>query len=124
MTPLRERADLVRRAEAAGYTDLWSGETNGPDGFTPLALAAAWTESMRLGTGVVGVLQPGPGAAGPQAAALPDASGAFALGIGASVGPDRRGLERDRLRPLAFEGRRDAGVPAAWARCEADRRTI
>ena len=33
--------ELVRRAEAAGYTDLWSGETNGPDGFTPLAVAAA-----------------------------------------------------------------------------------
>jgi alkanesulfonate monooxygenase SsuD/methylene tetrahydromethanopterin reductase-like flavin-dependent oxidoreductase (luciferase family) len=27
----------VRRAEAAGYTDLWTGETNGPDGVTPLA---------------------------------------------------------------------------------------
>lgn len=43
--PLREHADLVRRAEAAGYTDLWTGETQGPDGFTPLALASAWTES-------------------------------------------------------------------------------
>ena len=40
---LPENADLLRRAEAAGYTDLWSGETNGPDGFTPLALASAWT---------------------------------------------------------------------------------
>ena len=41
LTPLAVHEDLVKRAEAAGYTDLWSGETNGPDGFTPLALAAA-----------------------------------------------------------------------------------
>ena len=52
--------ELVKRAEAAGYTDLWSGETNGPDGFTPLALSAAWTERARLGTGIVGVFQRGP----------------------------------------------------------------
>lgn len=82
---LREHAELVRRAEAAGYTDLWSGETNGPDGFTPLALAAAWTSEMRLGTGVVGVFQRGPALLAQQAAALADASGGrFALGIGAS----------------------------------------
>src|SRR5213083_3197181 len=83
--PLRDHADLVRRAEAAGYTDLWSGETNGPDGFTPLALCATWTERVRLGTGVVGVLTRGPALLAQQAAALSDASdGRFALGIGAS----------------------------------------
>ena len=38
MTPLRDHADHVRRTESAGYTDLWSGETNGPDGFTNEAL--------------------------------------------------------------------------------------
>lgn len=85
MTALRDHEDLVRRAEAAGYTDLWSGETNGPDGFTPLALSATWTESARLGTGVVGVFQRGPALLAQEAAALADASGGrFALGIGAS----------------------------------------
>jgi probable F420-dependent oxidoreductase len=75
----------VRRAEAAGYTDLWTGETSGPDGFTPLALATEQTESMRLGTGVVGVFTRGPALLAQQAAALADASGGrFALGIGAS----------------------------------------
>jgi probable F420-dependent oxidoreductase len=84
-TALRDHADHVRRAEASGYTDLWSGETNGPDGFTPLALAAAWTETIRLGTGVVGVFQRGPALLAQQAAALADGSGGrFALGIGAS----------------------------------------
>jgi probable F420-dependent oxidoreductase len=82
---LPDNADLFRRADAAGYTDLWSGETNGPDGFTPLALAAAWTESVRLGTGVVGVMQRGRALLAQEAAALADASqGRFALGIGAS----------------------------------------
>src|SRR3990170_4591041 len=85
MTPLASHEELVRRAEAAGYTDLWSGETNGPDGFTPLALAASWTEKVRLGTGVVGVMQRGRALLAQEAAALADASGGrFALGIGAS----------------------------------------
>jgi len=82
---LADHRELVERAEAVGYTDLWSGETNGPDGFTPLALAAAWTERMRLGTGVVGVFQRGPALLAQEAAALADASrGRFALGIGSS----------------------------------------
>jgi probable F420-dependent oxidoreductase len=83
--PLRDHGEIVRRAEAAGYTDLWSGETNGPDGFTPLALAAEQTEAMRLGTGVVGVFTRGPALLAQQAAGLADASnGRFVLGIGAS----------------------------------------
>lgn len=82
---LPELRDLTLRAEAAGYTDIWSGETNGPDGFTPLALAAAWTEEIRLATGVVGVFTRGPALLAQQTAALADASsGRFALGIGAS----------------------------------------
>ncbi|MDQ3572871.1 MAG: LLM class flavin-dependent oxidoreductase [Actinomycetota bacterium] len=85
LTPLGSHAEHVKRAEAVGYTDLWSGETNGPDGFTPLAFAAAQTERVRLGTGVVGVFQRGPALLAQQAAAMADAShGRFALGIGAS----------------------------------------
>ena len=56
---LTEHAEHVKRAEAAGYTDVWSGETNGPDGFTPLALAASWTDQVRLGTGVEALTQEG-----------------------------------------------------------------
>jgi probable F420-dependent oxidoreductase len=85
MLPLAAHEDLAKRSEAAGYTDLWSGETNGPDGFTPLALAAAWTERVRLGTGVVGVFQRGPALLAQQTAAMADGSGGrFVLGIGAS----------------------------------------
>jgi probable F420-dependent oxidoreductase len=83
--PLAENAEHVRAAEAAGYTDLWSGETNGPDGFSPLVLASAWTESVRLGTGIVGVMQRGRALLAQEAAAVADASGGrFVLGIGAS----------------------------------------
>jgi probable F420-dependent oxidoreductase len=83
--PLAAHEPLVRRAEAAGYHDLWSAETNGADGFTPLALAAAWTERMRLGTGVVNPYTRGPALLAQSAAALADASGGrFVLGLGSS----------------------------------------
>ncbi len=84
-TLLAAHEELVKRAEAVGYTDLWSGETNGPDGFTPLALSAAWTGRARLGTGIVGVFQRGPALLAQETAALADASGGrFVLGIGSS----------------------------------------
>jgi probable F420-dependent oxidoreductase len=82
---LAAHEEHVKAAEAAGYTDLWSGETAGPDGFTPLALSAAWTERMRLGTGIVGVFQRGPALLAQEAAALASGSdGRFVLGIGSS----------------------------------------
>jgi probable F420-dependent oxidoreductase len=83
--PLAGHEPLVRRAEAAGFDDFWSVETNGADGFTPLALAAAWTQRMRLGTGVAGVFTRGRALLAQQAAALADASGGrFVLGLGSS----------------------------------------
>jgi len=124
MLSLAEHEEYVRHAEAAEYTDLWSGETQGPDGFTPLALAAAWTERARLGTGVVGVYTRGPALLAQQAAALADASGGrFALGIGASSdriveGWNRMTLERpvskmsetiDFMREVFAGGRADGG---------------
>ncbi len=82
---LADHEEHLRRAEAVGYTDLWTGETAGPDGFTPLALSAAWTERMRLGTGIVGVFQRGPALLAQEAAALASAShGRFVLGLGSS----------------------------------------
>ena len=82
---LADHEGLVKQAEAGGYTDLWSGETAGPDGFTPLALSAAWTEQARLGTGIVGVFQRGPALLAQETAALASGSrGRFVLGIGSS----------------------------------------
>ena len=82
---LADHPDLVRRAESAGYDDVWTGETNGPDGFTPLALAAACTDRIRLGTGVVNPFTRGLPVLAQHAAALQDASrGRFCLGLGSS----------------------------------------
>jgi probable F420-dependent oxidoreductase len=83
--PLHDQRPLIELAERAGFNDLWSGETNGPDGFSPLLLAAAWTERMRLGSGVVNVFTRGPAVLAQHAAALQDASrGRFCLGVGSS----------------------------------------
>jgi probable F420-dependent oxidoreductase len=120
---LRDSKELIQKAEAAGFTDLWTGETSGPDGFTPLALAAAWTDSMRLGTGVVNPFTRGPAVLAQHAAALQDASGGrFVLGIGSSSNviverwnevPFEKPLSKVRaavenLRPV-LEGGRGAG---------------
>jgi probable F420-dependent oxidoreductase len=82
---LADHAELFRRAEAAGYQDLWSAETNGYDGFTPLAVAAAHTERVRLVTGIVNPFTRGPALLAQHAAALADVSrGRFVLGLGSS----------------------------------------
>jgi probable F420-dependent oxidoreductase len=83
--PLIEHADVVRALPALGYTDVWSAETNGYDAFTPLALAAAWEPTLRLGTAIVPVFTRGPALIAMSAAALAAAApGRFVLGLGAS----------------------------------------
>jgi probable F420-dependent oxidoreductase len=82
---LADHAELFRRAEGAGYHDLWSAETTGADGFTPLAAAAVQTERVRLVTGIVNPFTRGPALLAQQAAALADLSrGRFVLGLGSS----------------------------------------
>src|SRR4051795_2282296 len=83
--PITEHGPLLRAAEAAGYTDAWPGEVSGYDAFTPLTVAALSTESMRVGTGVIGVFTRGPGIIAQHAATLQNLSGGrFWLGIGSS----------------------------------------
>ena len=83
--PLAEHADIVRALPDYGYTDVWSAETNGADAFTPLALAAAWEPTLRLGTAIVPVYTRGPALIAMSAAALASAApGRFVLGLGAS----------------------------------------
>ena len=121
--PLSEHADLFRRVEAAGYDDVWTSETAGYDGFTPLALAGVHTERLRLGTGVVNPYTRGPAVLAQHCAALADASGGrFVLGLGSSSNviverwngvPFERPLSRMReaieaLRPV-LSGERGPG---------------
>jgi probable F420-dependent oxidoreductase len=83
--PLAEHADIIRALPDLGYTDVWSAETNGTDAFTPLALAAAWEPTLRLGTAIVPVYTRGPALIAMSAAALEAAApGRFVLGLGAS----------------------------------------
>jgi probable F420-dependent oxidoreductase len=75
---LNELADL-------GYTDVWSAESDGPDAFTPLALAAAWEPRLRLGTAIVPAYTRAPACMAQSVAAMADAApGRFAFGVGSS----------------------------------------
>lgn len=83
--PLAEHAGVFTALAEAGFTDAWSAEVNGTDGFTPLTLAAAWEPRLRLGTAIAPVFTRGPGLLAMTAAALAEAApGRFQLGIGAS----------------------------------------
>lgn len=83
--PLAEHPALYRELADAGYTDLWSTESNGADGFTPLAMAAAAEPRLRLGTAIVSSFTRGPAVLAQSAAAMAAAApGRFVLGLGAS----------------------------------------
>lgn len=82
---LNELEPTVRLAEELGYSDLWTSETNRLDAFAPALLAATWTQTMRIGTGVAGALTRGKALLVQQAAAVQEASeGRFVLGLGVS----------------------------------------
>src|SRR4051812_20337910 len=83
--PLHRQREWIEELEQLGYTDLWSAEAMGADGFTPLALASVWAPSMRLGTAIIPAFTRGPAALAQCAASLADAApGRFVLGIGTS----------------------------------------
>src|SRR3954469_25286545 len=83
--PLHELGPLVRRIEDAGYDSVWSAESTEFDGFTPLAIAAAYSEWLRLVTGIVNVYTRGPALLAQTVAAMTSlAPGRFVLGLGAS----------------------------------------
>ena len=83
--PLTEHRQWYEELVDLGYTDLWSSEANGTDAFTPLALAAAWVPTMRLGCAIVPAYTRGPGLMAMSVAAMEEAApGRFAFGIGTS----------------------------------------
>jgi hypothetical protein len=70
---------------ALGYTDIWSAEAGGHEGLVPLALAAAWTPTLRLGTAILPVYTRGAATLAEATASMCQAApGRFALGIGCS----------------------------------------
>ncbi len=83
--PLAGQRDLIAGLAALGYTDAWSAELNGADGFSPLAVASQWAPALRLGTAIVSVYTRAPVALAVSAATLADlAPGSFVMGIGTS----------------------------------------
>jgi probable F420-dependent oxidoreductase len=83
--PLHEHADWIRELADLGYTDVWSSEANGADGFTPLALSSVWAPTLRLGSAIVPSFTRGPATMAQCVGALADAApGRVAFGIGTS----------------------------------------
>ena len=82
---LNDHRELLRELVDLGYTDVWSSEADGSDGFTPLALAAAWAPELRLGVAIIPAYTRGPALLAQSAAALASAApGNFVMGIGSS----------------------------------------
>lgn len=83
--PLHAQRDWIVELADLGYTDVWSAEANGADGFTPLALASVWAPSLRLGSAIVPAFTRGPACMAQCVASLADAApGRLAFGIGTS----------------------------------------
>jgi probable F420-dependent oxidoreductase len=97
---VRKSCELARRAEDLGYTDAWSAEASGTDGFSVAAAAGIATETLRLGTAIIPVYSRPPALIAMSTLAVHQASGGrFCLGIGASsqtIIERWMGLEFDR----------------------------
>ena len=82
---LADHRPLYSQLADLGYTDVWSAETDGTDGFTPLAVAAAWEPRLNLGVAIAPVYTRGPALLAQTAASLAEvAPGRVTLGLGAS----------------------------------------
>ncbi len=85
---LADHERWFRRMADLGYADVWSAEVDGTDGFTPLALAAAWEPRLALGLAVAPVFTRGPGLLAMSIASLAEVAGErLTIGLGASSAP-------------------------------------
>jgi probable F420-dependent oxidoreductase len=83
--PLAQQREEYEEVASLGYSDLWSAETAGYDGLTPLTLASVWVPTMRLGVAILPVYTRGPALLASTVAAMAHAApGRFALGVGTS----------------------------------------
>ncbi|MEM8747698.1 MAG: LLM class F420-dependent oxidoreductase [Actinomycetota bacterium] len=83
--PLHSHREKLAELADLGYTDIWSAESDGADGFTPLAMAAAWEPRLRLGTAIIPAYTRSPALFAQSVASMADAApGRFAIGIGSS----------------------------------------
>src|SRR5437763_1066469 len=82
---LADHRPLFEELVELGYDDVWSSEANGSDAFIPMALASAWTPSLRVGCAIVPAYTRGPALMAMTVAAMAEAApGRFAFGVGTS----------------------------------------
>lgn len=82
---LLDQREWIEELADLGYTDAWSAEANGADGFIPLALAATWAPSLRVGTAIVPAYTRGPALMAMTVATMAEAAPRrFVLGLGTS----------------------------------------
>ena len=85
---LQEHKEWFHLLADLGYRDVWSAEVDGTDGFTPLALAAAWEPRLDLGVAVTPAFTRGPGLLAMSIASIAEAApGRFSMGLGSSSFP-------------------------------------
>jgi probable F420-dependent oxidoreductase len=85
---LLEHREWFHRVADLGYTDVWSAEVDGADGFSPLFVAALTETRLNLGVAVTPVYTRGPGLLAMSIAAMAEvAGGRFTMGLGASSQP-------------------------------------
>ena len=85
---LPEHKEWFRRLVDLGYSDVWTAEVDGTDGFTPLTLAAVWEPSLNLGVAVTPAFTRGAGLLAMSVASVAEvAEGRFTMGLGASSEP-------------------------------------
>ena len=101
---------------SSGYTDLWSAEVDGSDGFMPrMALAAALEPELNLGVAITPAYTRGPGALAQSLASMADAApGRFFCGLGASSQVICGRLERPGLREPVPACSGTPGASCAW----------
>ena len=114
---VRATAHLARTAEGMGYTDCWSAETSGPDGFSVASAVGVMTERMRLGVAIAPVYTRPPALMAMSALAAYQASeGRFCLGLGASSPVIVEGWMGESLeKPVVRMRETVAAVRAAFA---------
>lgn len=77
--------EIARRAEDLGYSDAWSAEASGTDGFSVASAVGIATQAMRIGIAIVPIYTRPPALLAMSAlAAYQATSGRFCLGLGAS----------------------------------------
>jgi len=83
--PLLEQRDWITELTDLGYTDFWSAESGGADGFTPCVLAASWAPEARVGTAIIPAYTRGPGTLASCVSSFAEAApGRAVFGIGSS----------------------------------------